>query len=57
MRNVYSDVDGEIDPELRPVCLWLTDYLLLQIEHLRALPNTEMVRGRLTWAPMPPARA
>lgn len=56
LRNVYAGPDGDLPPDARPAALWLADYLLAQVAHARSIPDQEVLRGRLSWAPPPPAR-
>jgi len=63
LRNLYVDEEGEalVDGEGQPcadaarAALWLADYLLAHRDHLATLPGEDVLRGRLTWAPSPPA--
>lgn len=57
LRNVYADEEGGIAGSAEPAALWLAEYLLAQMSHLAALPDDEILLGRLTWAPPPPPHA
>jgi hypothetical protein len=56
LRNVYADPDGAVPADARPAARWLADYLLAQVAHVRSIPDQEVLRGRLGWAPPLPAR-
>eukprot|EP00316_Scyphosphaera_apsteinii_P017711 CAMPEP_0119309636 /NCGR_PEP_ID=MMETSP1333-20130426/15878_1 /TAXON_ID=418940 /ORGANISM="Scyphosphaera apsteinii, Strain RCC1455" /LENGTH=194 /DNA_ID=CAMNT_0007313639 /DNA_START=281 /DNA_END=866 /DNA_ORIENTATION=+ len=54
LRNVYATADGQVPQEHTSRSLWLSDYLLLQVEHMRALLSPEVLLGRISFkAPQP----
>ena len=50
LRNVYADGDGQVTDGAKQGSLWLADYLLVQIEHLKSVPTEEVLLGRISWA-------
>lgn len=55
-RNIYAGPEGELPSDAVPASRWLADYLLAQIAQMRTLPDGEVLRGRVSWAPPPSMR-
>ena len=51
-RNYYANEDGATTPEQEAAAVRLADYVMAQMEHLRAIPSDQVLRAKVTFGPM-----
>ena len=53
LRNFYADEEGDLGgPEAEAAAARLAEYVQAQLAHLKAIPTEEMLRARISWAPV-----
>ena len=51
-RNYYANEEGATTPEQEAAAVRLADYVMAQMEHLRAIPSDQVLRAKVTFGPM-----